>query len=342
MKDLPWPPAAREDRRTKRLRDEAAEEGVAFYSPFLDAGSDMVTLVGFEAMHAYANVFKAFRAAVMGHGMLQCAHPAAHLAYEWEVNKRFEAAAADPSAAQAKLPYTLKRGELVQVRARNATASESGLLHPAFKGSRVMNAFGEESTKGKLQYLKCADSHILLGPITKWMLAGMLEEEISIKGFSAPAQEIVFEFLDAMNQARRKEVTEEDQTIIVERLCVAVAKLQLLLPAFECNHTFHQVLEIVKELPVHLSSVWGQERYMRVVRAVAHNKNSVAATVARALQRSLGYFFRQQEGDGEDDFFSSDVELGQRAEPWDVQVVPPPSAPPPGEPPWFLHCPGGF
>lgn len=319
----------------RELKQQAAKHGLVDFSYLSETGLRLVDGVVYDGMHSVANSFKLLRDAVMGHGLLHSANLHLHLAYEADVNGRYvEACAALQSGTAASgkdlriqglLPYVFSVLERAVVQERGHRALIGCYVHASFKGSRVFQAFNSESDKGYLCGLKAADSHIWLGPVGKYIFAGMAVRDFKVADFSSTHEAVYFKFFDAMNNLRKKELTQAEAATIFEHAVEAVSELYLVLPAFECNHSLHQVLEVAKQLPMHVTANWAGERNMRTVRANNHNEAHPGATIINALQRYLGLWTREMANPRHVNIESAltpalaDLDVVQD---WDDQVLP--------------------
>ena len=289
-----------EERAAKTLEEKAGKHGFHSYSPLMETGLHMVAGLGYDGMHSIANVSKAWRDALMGHGLLKAGTCRQHLMYEEKINQRFTGAASKMETLadikdiinEGALPYPLNSDEKKVVQSRALQALNCGLLHPAFKGSRVFEAFDNESGSGSLLSLKCSDAHILMGPVGLYLIGGLCKRGFKVGDFVGTHAEVYALFIRAMNKLRKKAFTSSEAASIQEEIAEALSLLYLVFPAYEFDHSFHQVWEIARQVPIHVAANWGGERNLRTIRDKHKNNARPGATISKSLQRYIGVWFR--------------------------------------------------
>lgn len=291
-----------EDRSAEILEKDASKFGFHKYSPLMDTGLNMLAGLGYDGMHSLANVSKAWRDALMGHGLLGKAGTSwKHLMYEQEVNKRFIGAGkelqdgADPRDVIrcGLLPYALTEDEKKIVQSRGARALHCGLIHASYKGSRVLESFTPENNNGSLLPLKCSDAHVLMGPVGLYLIGGLCERQFKSGTIVDTHAHVYSQFIKALNLLRKKTLTHYEAAIVQKQIATAFSLLYLVFPTFEFDHSFHQVWELAGHVPIHVAANWGGERNLRTVRDKHKNNAAPSATISRGLQRYLGVWTRE-------------------------------------------------
>lgn len=290
-----------DEKSAESIEKEAAKLGFHKYSPLMNTGLHMQAGLGYDGMHSIANVSKAWRDALMGHGLLSKTGTSwRHLLYEEEVNSRFVGAGKElQKGVEVKvvirrglLPYVLTDDEKNIIRYRGTRALESGLLHASFKGSKVFESFNPENVKGSLLPLKCSDAHVLMGPVGLYLIGGLCDRNYEKEPITGTYAEVYCQFMKAMNYLRKKSLSPGEAQSVQKLIATAFSYLYLVFPTFEFDHSFHQVWEVASQVPIHVAANWGGERNLRTVRDKHKNNAAASTTINRALQRYLGVWTR--------------------------------------------------
>ncbi len=288
----------------KHLTQLAHAVGVKRVSPWIKTGLRMDRGVAYEGMHAVMNNFKAIRSLQLGYkGIFTSEKRDAHFVYEAEVNGRFVEIGQGVREGKELTTREIKdlAGYVFTIEEHNLAAArgqmvlDNNLAPRTIKGDKVFKAyrvFGIDDDRGP-QFLHGAACHILCGPAGKYLTSGLAMRRFKVKDIEHTYEDVYFAMFDALNEVMRKGLSQEEAEVAARAMVEAVTLFYLAFPTFEQNHIIHQAMEIAKNAPAWMHTVWDGERVMRVVREHDHNPRDLVATVMFCLQRFSAKFFKE-------------------------------------------------
>ncbi len=85
-------------------------------------------------------------------------------------------------------------------------------------------------------------------------------------------------------QVYTPELAERARRLVSE----ALTAQRLLLPSYECSFPYHQLYHISEELPAWSYSLWGNERMVRFLLAIGHNKAKIVGSIGKNMSIYIG------------------------------------------------------
>eukprot|EP00798_Chlamydomonas_sp_ICE-L_P017015 gene17015-23300_t len=138
-------------------------------------------------------------------------------------------------------------------------------------------AFGVTDTKGHLPYLDKHDWWLLSGPALAYALTGAWSTSLY--------ESLMIAMCKAMDGLKASVMDSAARTSASEKMVVALATFEQLLPACEVDGKLHQLQHISSNLPCGFYSCWSLERSIRF--ATSHIKNQAHAAASAAAHLAL-------------------------------------------------------
>jgi hypothetical protein len=284
----------------KKRKTAAESVGVRRASPFLRTGLNFKIGNKYDPAHTSSNVYKQLRSIHLeGGNLIASTNILGHLEAEVKFNNRYEAArdvartTTDKEAIRAQLPFVFTIHERQLAAKRGEVVLSQHLSHAAMKGQNVYDAYRLPLPQQGLQHLLMADCFLLSGPLGKWFVAGCRNNHFKVGDFESTYEQVTFDFLDALNSIRRKNLTAMEAERASLQVVVAVTQYYLAFPAYEQTHVMHQLVEVAKSLPSWFDACIAEERFMREVRKNIHNYKTIGTTVMRSMQRFIAKFIEE-------------------------------------------------